>query len=54
MQVSAIKTTQAPVEEVPVHDAVELTNDGTIAHIRLDQQVYTLRITRARKLILTK
>jgi hemin uptake protein HemP len=38
----------------PVHDARALTGGGTTARILLDGQVYTLRITRAGKLILTK
>lgn len=39
---------------IPLHRAQSLTNDGTTAHIDLDGQIYTLRITRAGKLILTK
>jgi hemin uptake protein HemP len=39
---------------MPVHDAEALTERGTTAQIILDGQSYTLRITRARKLILTK
>lgn len=39
---------------IPLHNAQELTGDGTTAHIELDGQIYTLRITRAGKLILTK
>lgn len=38
----------------PVHMAEELTDGGRLAQIRLHGQVYTLRITRAGKLILTK
>ena len=38
----------------PEHDARRLTDGGTLAQIRLDDQLYTLRITRAGKLILTK
>lgn len=38
----------------PAHEAMALTKGGTVAHIALDGQVYTLRITRAGKLILTK
>lgn len=38
----------------PTHDARELTEGGKQAHIRLDDKVYTLMITRAGKLILTK
>ncbi len=41
-------------EENPVHYATDLTEGGALAHIRLYDQVYTLRITRAGKLILTK
>lgn len=44
----------AQVETPPVHDAAHLTGGGTQAHILLDDKVYTLRITRAGKLILTK
>ncbi len=38
----------------PVHDARELTGPAGQAQIVLDGQTYTLRITRAGKLILTK
>ena len=38
----------------PTYDARDLTRDGDTAQIVLDGQVYTLRITRAGKLILTK
>lgn len=38
----------------PLHDARLLTGDDGCAMIALDGQVYTLRITRAGKLILTK
>lgn len=40
--------------ETPVHDAQTLTAGGGLALIRLGDQIYTLRITRAGKLILTK
>jgi hemin uptake protein HemP len=43
-----------PVPPVPVHDARRLTGGGALAAILLDGQCYTLRITRAGKLILTK
>ncbi|SPF79589.1 hemin uptake protein HemP [Pseudoprimorskyibacter insulae] len=36
------------------YDARTLITNGTQAQIRLDDQIYTLRITRAGKLILTK
>jgi hemin uptake protein HemP len=38
----------------PAHDARSLTGPGGLAHIVLDGQVYSLRITRQGKLILTK
>jgi len=43
-----------PPETVPFHDARELVAGGQVAQIVLDGQIYTLRITRAGKLILTK
>ncbi|MBF9034767.1 hemin uptake protein HemP [Rhodobacterales bacterium HKCCE2091] len=39
---------------LPVHDARGLTGDEGTAMILLDGKAYTLRITRAGKLILTK
>jgi len=45
---------QAPVASVPTHDARVLTAGQTLAQIVLDDHVYTLRITKAGKLILTK
>lgn len=45
---------EAGGDQVPVHDATTLTAGGIMAHIRLEDQIYTLRITRAGKLILTK
>ncbi|SDG39203.1 Hemin uptake protein HemP [Alloyangia pacifica] len=39
---------------IPRHDARLLTDSGNLAEIELDGQVYTLRITKAGKLILTK
>ena len=38
----------------PRHEAVALTDGGRTAEIRLGDQLYTLRITRAGKLLLTK
>lgn len=46
------KQTPAPV--LPTYSARDLTQDGDTAHLVLGDQVYTLRITRAGKLILTK
>lgn len=43
-----------PPVGVPRHDATRLTEGGTLAHIDLNGQTYSLRITRAGKLILTK
>ncbi|CUK09900.1 Hemin uptake protein [Ruegeria denitrificans] len=42
------------VSMLPSHKAEELTKGGNLAHIELGDQLYTLRITRAGKLILTK
>lgn len=41
-------------EPVALHDARDLTQGGATAQIVLDGKVYTLRITRQGKLILTK
>lgn len=41
-------------ESLPTYDAQHLVSGGDQAHIVLDDKVYTLRITRAGKLILTK
>jgi len=43
-----------PQVTVPRHDAVRLTEGGSLAPIDLNGQTYSLRITRAGKLILTK
>lgn len=43
-----------PLGETPVYDARLLVQAGATAIIVLDGQSYTLRITRAGKLILTK
>lgn len=43
-----------PAVAQPLHQAIDLTDGGRIAHIQLGDQLYTLRITRAEKLILTK
>lgn len=45
---------RAEQETIPCHQAQELTANGTKAEIELNGQIYTLRITRAGKLILTK
>ena len=41
-------------DSIPLHRAQHLTDGGNVAHIDLEGQTYTLRITRAGKLILTK
>lgn len=41
-------------DDIATYDARMLVRDGVQARIVLDGQVYTLRITRAGKLILTK
>ncbi len=43
-----------PLLRVPLHEATDLTAGGHLAQIALADQIYTLRITRAGKLILTK
>ncbi|MFP7570728.1 hemin uptake protein HemP [Marivita sp. S2033] len=45
---------QAQTPTLPSYAARDLTQGGAQAHIVLDGQIYTLRITRAGKLILTK
>ena len=46
---------QPPISlATPTHDARDLTGSSGQARITLDDQTYTLRITRAGKLILTK
>lgn len=43
-----------PAARPPMHDARELTAGGSEARIVLDGVEYVLRVTRQRKLILTK
>ena len=52
--VDEIKNVDVVTEEVPTHDALELTKGGKVATISLAGKQYTLRITKAVKLILTK
>ena len=52
--VDEIKNVDVVPEEVPTHDALELTKGGKVANITLAGKQYTLRITKAVKLILTK
>lgn len=51
---SAVRAPDSPSTTAQVHDARTLTGGGQTARIVLDGQCYTLRITRAGKLILTK
>ena len=44
----------APPQRAPRYDALDLVKSGNLAEIALGDQVYTLRITRAGKLLLTK
>lgn len=46
--------TPDPAENTARYDARTLTDGGTTAQIALDGKIYTLRITRTGKLILTK
>jgi hemin uptake protein HemP len=41
-------------DATPIHNAFSLTEGGVQARIVLNGQIYSLRITRAGKLILTK
>lgn len=52
MVANEVETPNADV--LPTYDANDLTKGGGLAKIQLDEQLYTLRITRAGKLILTK
>lgn len=45
---------QATAPSIPTYAAKELTSGGDLAQIVLGDQIYTLRITKAGKLILTK
>ena len=51
---SVIENTKVPEDDSPTYNAIELTKSGNVARIVLQNQVYTLRITRSGKLILTK
>jgi hemin uptake protein HemP len=46
--------TDTDISPLPIYEVRDLTKCGDQAQIVLDGQVYTLRITRAGKLILTK
>jgi hemin uptake protein HemP len=50
----AARADALPATAIPLHDARELAEGGSVAQINLDGTAYTLRITRNGKLILTK
>ncbi|EYD77350.1 hypothetical protein Rumeso_01057 [Rubellimicrobium mesophilum DSM 19309] len=52
--ISLVPPLPPSVLPTPTHDARDLTGPTGLARIVLDGQAYTLRITRAGKLILTK
>lgn len=54
MERASTEALGADASAMPAYDARVLTRDGNQARIVLDGQIYTLRITRAGKLILTK
>ncbi|MFT5787385.1 MAG: hemin uptake protein HemP [Ascidiaceihabitans sp.] len=54
MSFHATPPKQAMTSTLPTYAAKDLTENGDLAQIVLDGQIYTLRITRAGKLILTK
>jgi hemin uptake protein HemP len=54
MRLEVAPSDQTPTQAIPTFAALDLTRGGDLAHIRLGDQTYTLRITRAGKLILTK
>ncbi len=54
MQATPTSSDRSTARELPTHDARALVDGGQLALITLDEQVYTLRITRQGKLILTK
>ena len=54
VQKTSISQDSPSPASLPLHQASDLTEGGSLALIQLDDQFYTLRITRAGKLILTK
>ncbi len=53
LHATPLKKTEGTID-LPTYSATDLTKDGHLAQIILRDQIYTLRITRAGKLILTK
>ncbi len=54
MSASKLARTANGPSQAPLHQAGALMDGGTLARIEHEGQVYTLRVTRAGKLILTK
>lgn len=54
MSFHSVPPKRPALETMPTYAARDLTEGGDLARIALDDQTYTLRITRAGKLILTK
>lgn len=54
MKVKEIAVVGSAEQGIPAYNARQLTHEEGQARIVLDGQVYSLRITRANKLILTK
>ncbi len=54
MTIHSAPPKQTTKPTLPTYAAHDLTGNGTLAQIVLEDQIYTLRITRAGKLILTK
>ena len=54
MRLNRDGASEVPIPRLPTHNAMELTQGGTQAQIVLGDQIYSLRITRVGKLILTK
>ncbi|WP_372992407.1 hemin uptake protein HemP [Sulfitobacter sp.] len=54
MSFHTVPPQRAPADQPPTYAASDLTGSGGLAQIVLNDQTYTLRITRAGKLILTK
>ena len=51
---SVLENAKVPEDDSPTYNAVELTKGGNLARVVLANQIYTLRITKSGKLILTK
>jgi hemin uptake protein HemP len=54
MSVEGVPILTAAASDLPLYQAEDLTRGGVQALIRLGDRTYTLRITRAGKLILTR